>query len=63
MPNEDVYAEAKKYLNDEKEVHTVEEVLQGAHEIIAEEVSDNATYRTWVRSYTYNKGSYVSVVK
>ncbi|EMF0108491.1 RNA-binding transcriptional accessory protein [Enterococcus hirae] len=61
--NEDVYAEAKKYLNDEKEVHTVEEVLQGAHEIIAEEVSDNATYRTWVRSYTYNKGSYVSVVK
>ncbi|EOH87406.1 Tex family protein [Enterococcus villorum] len=63
LPNGDVQEEAKKYINEEKEVHTVEEVLQGAHEIIAEEVSDSAKYRTWIRSYTYNKGSYVSVVK
>lgn len=59
----DVHEEAKKYIDEEKEVHTVAEVLQGAHEILAEEVSDHAKYRTWIRSYTYNKGSYVSAVK
>lgn len=40
-----------------------EEALQGAHEIIAEEISDNAQYRTWIRSYTYNKGVYISTAK
>ncbi|MEY8445264.1 Tex family protein [Enterococcus ratti] len=58
-----VQEEAKKYISKEKEVSTIEEALQGAHEILAEEISDNAQYRTWIRSYTYNKGSYVSVVK
>lgn len=37
--------------------------MHGAHEIIAEQVSDNAKFRTWIRSYTYNKGMYVSNVK
>ncbi|KAF1298658.1 RNA-binding transcriptional accessory protein [Enterococcus sp. JM4C] len=59
----DVYAEAKSYINEEKEVHTPEEVLQGAHEIIAEQVSDEAKFRTWIRSLTYNKGLYNSTVK
>ena len=59
----DIREEAKKYLSEEKEVQSVEEALQGAHEIIAEQVSDDTKFRTWIRSYTYNKGLYVSAVK
>lgn len=59
--SEDVLTEATKYVTEE--VPSPEEALQGAHEIIAEQVSDNAKFRTWVRSYTYNKGLYESTVK
>ncbi|MCA6744651.1 MULTISPECIES: Tex family protein [Enterococcus] len=59
----EVQSEAEKYIDKEKEVSSAEVALQGAHEIIAEQVSDNAKFRTWIRSYTYNKGMYVSQVK
>ena len=59
----EVQSEAEKYIDKEKEVSSAEEALHGAHEIIAEQVSDNAKFRTWIRSYTYNKGMYVSQVK
>ena len=59
----EVQSEAEKYIDKEKEVSSAEEALHGAHEIIAEQVSDNAKFRTWLRSYTYNKGMYVSNVK
>ncbi|EGP4776113.1 RNA-binding transcriptional accessory protein [Enterococcus faecium] len=59
----EVQSEVEKYIDKEKEVSSAEEALQGAHEIIAEQVSDNAKFRTWIRSYTYNKGMYVSQVK
>lgn len=59
----EVQSEAEKYIDKEKEISSAEEALQGAHEIIAEQVSDNAKFRTWIRSYKYNKGMYVSQVK
>ncbi|EFF24977.1 TPA: RNA-binding transcriptional accessory protein [Enterococcus faecium] len=59
----EVQSEAEKYIDKEKEVSSAEEALHGAHEIIAEQVSDNVKFRTWIRSYTYNKGMYVSNVK
>ncbi|HAQ1842737.1 TPA: RNA-binding transcriptional accessory protein [Enterococcus faecium] len=59
----EVQSEEEKYIDKEKEVSSAEEALHGAHEIIAEQVSDNAKFRTWIRSYTYNKGMYVSNVK
>ncbi|HAQ5593759.1 TPA: Tex family protein [Enterococcus faecium] len=59
----EVQSEAEKYIDKEKEVSSAEEALHGAHEIIAEQASDNAKFRTWIRSYTYNKGMYVSNVK
>lgn len=59
----EVQSEAEKYIDKEKKVSSAEEALHGAHEIIAEQVSDNAKFRTWIRSYTYNKGMYVSNVK
>ena len=46
-------AEAEKYINDE--VPTAQDALAGAHEILAQEVSDNAQFREFIRKYTrYN---------
>lgn len=57
----DVYAEASTYVNEE--VTSPEEALQGAHEIVAEQVSDHPDYRTWIRDYTKNYGMYQSKLK
>lgn len=56
FPKESVEEEAKKYVNPEEELETVEEVLAGVHEILAETTSDNAEFRTWVRNFTMNNG-------
>lgn len=59
----DIAKEAEAYLDEEKEVVSIEEVIAGAHEILAEQISDNAKFRTWIRSFTYNKGDYSSQMK
>ncbi|WP_314209107.1 Tex family protein [Vagococcus salmoninarum] len=59
----DVALEAGKYLNEELAVATVEEVLAGAHEIIAEAVGDEPKYRTWIRDFTFKNGQLESTVK
>ena len=46
-----------------KEVQSAEEALQGAQDIIAEIVSDEAAYRSWIRNVTFRKGVMSSVVK
>ena len=45
---------AKPYLNEA--VKTVEDAIQGAKYIIAENISDNASYRKWIRRNTYLNG-------
>ncbi|HET7522481.1 MAG TPA: Tex family protein [Bacillales bacterium] len=55
--------EARRYISEEKGPLSVEEALQGARDIIAERVSDDAATRKWIRSLTYNKGVLHSVVK
>ena len=52
---------ANKYLNDK--VKTVEDAIQGAKYIIAEWVSDNASYRKWIRNYTYRNGVIITKIK
>lgn len=52
-----------EYLNEEFELQTREQVLEGVHEIIAESVGDDALFRTWVRKYTYSNGHVVSKLK
>ncbi len=42
---------------DELAVRTPEEALQGAQDIIAEQISDNAEYRTWIREETWKLGT------
>lgn len=55
--------EAGKYLSEEKGVSSVEEVIAGAKDIIAEMVSDEAESRKWIRRETSKKGTIESVVK
>ena len=60
---EPVEREAEKYIDVEKGVETVEEALQGAKDILAEAVSDEADYRTFIRNLTMREGSLVSEAK
>ncbi|MBR6784559.1 MAG: RNA-binding transcriptional accessory protein [Clostridia bacterium] len=59
----DIAAEAENYLNPEKKINTVADALNGAKDIIAERVSDNADFRKWIREYTYKHGNIVSKAK
>ncbi|MGG0239356.1 Tex family protein [Bacillus rhizoplanae] len=60
---DDALERAKVFVNEEKEVHSPEEALQGAKDIIAEYVSDEASYRSWIRNTTFRKGTISAVVK
>jgi uncharacterized protein len=55
--------EAEAFVNPEKEVHTVSDALEGANDIIAEYISDEADYRIYVRNLTMKKGRIVSAAK
>ena len=55
--------EAEKYISEEKGVASAEEALQGAMDIIAESVADEADYRTYIREKTMKKGTLTSVAK
>ncbi len=52
---------AEKFLNDK--VKSVDDAITGAGYIISEWISDNASYRKWIRSYTYRTGVLVTKVK
>ena len=52
----DIMQEAIKFINEEKEVASAEEAVQGASDIIAEEISDNADYRKWLREFLFREG-------
>ena len=54
---------AEAYLSKEKEVNTVEEAIAGAMDILAEEVSDEAEYRSYIREVTIKEGKLVSLAK
>lgn len=54
---------ASHYVSEEKEVMTTDEALNGAKDIIAEYISDEASYREYIRSYTFRKGLIESKVK
>jgi len=54
---------AQDFVNEEKEVTNVEEALQGARDILAEQFADDAKIREKVRNLTRAEGSIVSSVK
>lgn len=55
--------EAEAFLNEEREVDTVQAALAGAMDIIAESVSDEADYRMHIRNVTAKKGTILSTAK
>lgn len=55
--------EAQKYISEEKEVASAQEAIEGARDIIAEEISDNAEYRTYIRKITFEEGKILSLAK
>ncbi|MFE4490232.1 Tex family protein [Bacillus altitudinis] len=60
LPNDDIEKKASAFINEEKEVTTAEEALEGAQHIIAEQLADDPDMRKWIRSETYQKGSLVT---
>ncbi|NNU91289.1 RNA-binding transcriptional accessory protein [Anoxybacillus sp. CHMUD] len=63
FPNESIAERAQLFIDEQKEVHTIEEVIQGAKDIIAEKVSDDAALRQWIRQQTWQTGTIVSFGK
>ncbi|MER3114113.1 Tex family protein [Bacillus altitudinis] len=60
LPNDEIKRKASAFINEEKEVTTAEEALEGAQHIIAEQLADDPDMRKWIRSETYQKGSLVT---
>ena len=54
---------AREYVSEEKEVKTPEEAIEGAKDIIAEQISDEADYRIYIRQATFEDGKIVSSAK
>ncbi len=63
MTEKPLEEEAAAFLDEEKEVKTVEEAIQGAMDIIAETIADEADYRMAIRKTTMSQGSLTSVAK
>ena len=60
-PDGDLQAKAAEFVNDD--VADAEAALTGAHEILAEAISEMVTVRAWLRNYTTNHGKLVTTVK
>ena len=54
---------AQQYISDEKGVKNAADAIAGAKDIIAETISDNADYRSWIRKTTIKKGKVISAAK
>lgn len=63
MTNQSLEKEAESYLDEEKGVETIEDALNGARDILAENISDNAKYRTYIRKSTWDYGKIISLAK
>ena len=62
-PRQSPEAEALPFVDAEKGVNDVEEALQGAQDIVAELVSDNAEYRKFIRELTQREGFIATAAK
>ncbi len=63
MTKNTVEEEAKKFIDKEKEVNSIEEAIAGAKDIIAEHISDEADYRIRIRELTMKEGMLTSTAK
>ncbi|MCR1843441.1 Tex family protein [Murimonas intestini] len=63
MTNRPLEQEAEAFISEEKDVKTAEEAIAGAMDIIAEAVSDEASYRSYIRKLTVKEGKIISAAK
>lgn len=63
MTKEPLEKEAVRYLSEEREVRTVEEAIAGAQDIVAEMISDDADYRSRIRTVTMKEGMLTSAAR
>lgn len=60
---EEIEKEAAKYISEEKEVADEKQAISGAMDIIAERISDEADYRSYIRQATVEEGKVISSAK
>lgn len=60
---EPLEVEAEKYISEEKGVESAQDAIAGAMDIIAESISDEADYRSYIRKITTQKGKLISTAK
>lgn len=63
MTTKPLEEEAKAFISEEKEVLTAADAIAGAKDIIAENISDEADYRIYIRNITEKEGRIISVAK
>lgn len=63
MTSKPLEEEAKAFISEEKEVLTAADAIAGAKDIIAENISDEADYRIYIRNITEKEGRIISVAK
>lgn len=63
MTDQDLLLDAKAFVSSEKEIESPEKALSYAMDILAEEISEEASYRTYIRDLTYKKGRILSSLK
>lgn len=59
----DINEEAEPYIDEEKELHTIDDVLAGVNDIIAEWISDDPEFREFIREETFKRGQLRTEVK
>lgn len=63
MTNRTIEEEAVAFISEEKEVTSIEEAIEGAKDILAERISEEADYRMQIRNKTMKLGKIVSFAK
>jgi len=63
MTDKSIEDEAKAYINEEKGVKSIQDAIDGAKDILAESIADEAEYRTYIRKVTINEGKIVVTAK
>ncbi|MCI5620620.1 MAG: RNA-binding transcriptional accessory protein [Lachnospiraceae bacterium] len=63
MTKEPIEKEAEKFIDSEKEVNTIQDAIDGAKDILAERISDEADYRIRIRELTMKQGRILSAAK
>ena len=63
MADKPIVEYAAEYISGEKEVLTAEDAIEGAKDILAETISDEADYRSYIRKITFDMGKIITTAK